>query len=213
MFNNVIKPQKPVTFGGSTGETFYFWGDIEYGREQSGYGVGERIVIDNSYLFVAQTEGMIGATEPDWDTSAIGAQTVDGDVTWEYRPLYEVYDPVTISVPAGVDGATAVYIQISEHYGPNLYNSQITITLNDNTEIIAGIGDTMYPDPDQEHGLGCLAYFAQGDSPDKLIKSVTIQWKPSLQTISDLDFLAGRVYFSTRGGTPANGGFTNNHYY
>lgn len=28
--------------------------------------------------------------------------TVDGDVTWEYRPLYEVFDPITISVPADI---------------------------------------------------------------------------------------------------------------
>lgn len=206
MFNNVMKPQKPVTFGGTAGLYFDFYDpDVIYDNwVQGSYDAGTKFVLSHYHLFVAQNSGSTGATEPTWDTSEIGAQTVDGDVIWEYRPLDEVYDPITISVPAGVDGATAVHVTVLEV----TYDCfSIEIELNDGTIIVSDLDSSMYPREINYSGGG-LGYFAQGGSPDKLIKSVTISLDGDSSYITDGMWVKGRVYFSTRGGTPAGAGFT-----
>jgi len=215
--------QEAVAFGGSAkmqkGVDVRF-GTI-FGHKYTPITPGTFMVIGTAppYLFksVGTSTGVTGATEPTWDTSEYGALTVDGEVTWEYRPLVEMILPATVNIPEGVSGATGcfIYFDTITELGEAFF--KVTLTLNDNTEISGYGTEPPLNDPQKlpaattvmEGGKLFVSFASQGQSVDKLIKSVTITYDESLPMFTESDYMIANIWFSTVGGTPSGGGFRN----
>jgi len=115
-----------------------------------GYLVGDVVESpsdDAEYNFQVTVAGTSGSTEPAWDTSAVGATTVDGTVTWTYLGEREGADSVDIyqnrieeptSIPEGL-GPNYIGIEVDDSKAPTVDDNIIHFDFDDVDGSLIGI--------------------------------------------------------------------------
>ena len=104
------------------------------------YAVGDNVekVVDDGKVFRCKTAGTSGGTEPTWVTSALGDETTDGTVVWEYIAAANTTYTENTHYETDLSAATgARFLWISTTLPPYLY-ANYTPTANSRTRYKTG---------------------------------------------------------------------------
>ena len=140
-----VSTSNPVGIIGATGVELRNYDDTKAAwQSTTAYSVGDNVekVSDDGKVFRCKTAGTSGGTEPTWVVSAIGDETSDGTVTWEYIAAANTTYTANTDYETDLTEETGTYfLWISSTPPPYLYGDYTPVA-NSRTRAKTGTAKT-----------------------------------------------------------------------